>query len=58
MDNMDTDENKGISHKIGYRDSRRAAFRILQPGKRHALRRFLLFVAVTAVSVWVWNTVT
>lgn len=55
---MDTDENKGISHKIGYRDSRRAAFRILQPGKRHALRRFLLFVAVTAVSVWVWNTVT
>lgn len=55
---MDTDENENISHKIGYRDSRRAAFRVLQPGKRHALRRFLLFVAVTAASVWVWNTVT
>ena len=46
------------SDKIGFRDSRRAAFRILQPGKRHALRRFLLFVAVTVAAVAIWNTVT
>jgi len=46
------------SDKIGYRDSRRAAFRILQPGKRHALRRFLLFVAVTAAALYIWNAVT
>jgi sodium-dependent dicarboxylate transporter 2/3/5 len=46
------------SDKIGYRDSRRAAFRIMQPGKRHALRRFLLFILVTAAAVAVWTTVT
>ena len=45
-------------NKIGYRDSRRAAFRILEPGKRHALRRFLLFVLVTAAAVAIWNMVT
>ncbi len=46
------------SDKIGYRDSRRAAFRIMQPGKRHALRRFLLFILVTVAAVAFWNTVT
>ncbi|MGD9020226.1 MAG: DASS family sodium-coupled anion symporter [Lysobacterales bacterium] len=48
----------GISVKIGYRDSRRAASRILQPGKRFALRRFLLFIAVTVAAVGIWNTLT
>ena len=47
-----------VSEKIGYRDSRRAAFRILQPGKTHALRRFLLFVVVTAAVLAIWNTLT
>jgi sodium-dependent dicarboxylate transporter 2/3/5 len=53
-----TDKDNNISDKIAYRDSRRAAFRILQPGKRHALRRFLLFIAVTAAAVLIWNSVT
>jgi sodium-dependent dicarboxylate transporter 2/3/5 len=53
-----TDRDNKLSDKIGYRDSRRAAFRILQPGKRHALRRFLLFVAVTVAAIGIWNTVT
>ena len=51
-------EGKRLSIKIGYRDSRRAAARILQPGKRFALRRALLFVAVTLAAVAIWNTVT
>ena len=51
-------EDKQLSEKIGYRDSRRAASRILHPGKRYALRRFLLFIAVTLVAAAVWNTVT
>jgi sodium-dependent dicarboxylate transporter 2/3/5 len=55
---QETSEDKKVSNKIGYRDSRRAAFRILQPGKRHALRRFLLFILVTAAAAGIWNTVT
>jgi sodium-dependent dicarboxylate transporter 2/3/5 len=53
-----SDKGEDVSDKIGYRDSRRAAFRILQPGKKHALRRFLLFIAVTAAAVLIWNEVT
>jgi sodium-dependent dicarboxylate transporter 2/3/5 len=53
-----TEQDKSLSTKIGYRDSRRAAFRILQPGKRHALRRFLLFILVTSAAVAIWNTLT
>ena len=53
-----TQQDKSLSSKIGYRDSRRAAFRILQPGKRHALRRFLLFILVTIAAVAIWNTLT
>jgi len=55
---MNTEKDNNLSIKIGHRDSRRAAFRILQPGKRFALRRFLLFVAVTVVAVGIWNTLT
>jgi sodium-dependent dicarboxylate transporter 2/3/5 len=51
-------KDKDISGKVAYRDSRRAAFRILQPGKRFALRRFLLFLVVTVVAVGIWNTLT
>ena len=51
-------EGKNLSIKIGYRDSRRAASRILHPGRRFALRRFLLFIAVTIAVVALWNTVT
>ncbi len=55
---MATDNGKNLSVKIGYRDSRRAASRILHPGKRYALRRFLLFVAVTIAAIGIWNTLT
>ena len=48
---MARDNDKNLTVKIGYRDSRRAASRILQPGKRFALRRFLLFIAVTGYLV-------
>ncbi len=51
-------EENNISDKVAYRDSRRAAYRILRPGVRHALRRFLLFVLVMAVAVTIWNTLT
>lgn len=51
-------QGNGDSEKIGYRDSRRAAFRILRPGKTHALRRFLLFVFVTAAAWVIWRTLT
>ena len=50
-----SDDRSAGSDKVSYRDSRRAAFRILRPGRRHALRRALSFLAV-AVAVWfVWN---
>jgi hypothetical protein len=55
---MARDNDKNLTVKIGYRDSRRAASRILQPGKRFALRRFLLFIAVTVAAVGIWNTLT
>jgi sodium-dependent dicarboxylate transporter 2/3/5 len=55
---MAADKDNNLSVKIGYRDSRRAASRILQPGERFALRRFLLFVAVTVAAVAIWNTLT
>ena len=51
-------KDKKLSIKIGYRDSRRAASRILKPGKRYALRRFLLFIAVSLAAAAVWNSVT
>ena len=48
-------EQHSASDKLTYRDSRRAAFRILRPGRRHALRRVLTFLAV-ALAVWtVWR---
>ena len=58
VDLIVTHQENQVSEKIGYRDSRRAAFRILQPGETHALRRFLLFVVVTAASLAIWNTLT
>jgi hypothetical protein len=53
-----TEKDDRISDKVSYRDSRRAAFRILQPGKTHAVRRFLSFVIVGALVLFVWNTLT
>ena len=53
-----TDQQKSLSDKVSYRDSRRAAARILEPGKTHALRRFLSFLLVAAVVLFVWNTLT
>jgi len=53
-----TENSNSISDKVSYRDSRRAAFRILRPGKTHALRRFLSFIAVAALVLYVWRTLT
>ena len=50
-----SEKNNSVKDKVSYRDSRRAAFRVLQPGRTHALRRFLLFVAVGAAVLFVWN---
>ena len=50
-----SEKNQSISDKVSYRDSRRAAFRILQPARTHALRRVLTFLAVAAVVWYVWN---
>jgi sodium-dependent dicarboxylate transporter 2/3/5 len=53
-----TGKEKSISDKVSYRDSRRAAFRILRPGKTHALRRLVSFVIVAAVVWYVWTSLT
>jgi sodium-dependent dicarboxylate transporter 2/3/5 len=53
-----TNHPNSISGKVSYRDSRRAAARILQPGKKHALRRFLSFVVVAALVLYVWRELT
>ena len=49
------EQNRSVSDKVSYRDSRRAAFRVLQPGRTHALRRFLSLLVVGAAVWWVWN---
>jgi sodium-dependent dicarboxylate transporter 2/3/5 len=53
-----SDKSKSVSDKVSYRDSRRASARILRPGKKHALRRFISFVLVAAVALYIWNTLT
>jgi sodium-dependent dicarboxylate transporter 2/3/5 len=53
-----TQRDNSLSDQVAYRDSRRAAFRVLEPGKTHALRRFLSFVVVAVVAFVVWNTLT
>jgi sodium-dependent dicarboxylate transporter 2/3/5 len=49
------EKSKSVSDKVSYRDSRRAAFRVLEPGRTHALRRFLSLLVVAAAVWWVWN---
>jgi sodium-dependent dicarboxylate transporter 2/3/5 len=53
-----TDKPESVSDKVSYRDSRRAAFRILRPGRTHALRRFLSFIVVAALVIWTWRSLT
>ena len=53
-----TDPKQTLSDKVAYRDSRRAAERILRPGRTHALRRFLSFVAVAGLVLYVWVSLT
>jgi len=48
-------KSNSLKNKISYRDSRRAAFRVLHPGRTHALRRFLSFIAVIAAAWFVGN---
>ena len=50
-----SDKQNSVSDKVSYRDSRRAAFRVLQPGRTHGLRRLLTFVVVAAAVWWVWQ---
>jgi sodium-dependent dicarboxylate transporter 2/3/5 len=52
------DKTQTVSDKVAYRDSRRAAARILTPGKKHALRRTVSFLLVAAVALFAWNTLT
>ena len=49
------EKRNSVKDKVSYRDSRRAAFRVLQPGRTHALRRSLSLIAVAAAVWFVWN---
>ena len=51
-----TEKRQSISDKVSYRDSRRAAFRVLQPGRTHGLRRLLTFFIVAAAAWWAWQS--
>jgi len=53
-----TDRTDVSVDKIEHRDSRRASLRILKPGAKFAMRRFLLFLAVTAGAIWTWKSLT
>lgn len=50
-----SESHNTVRQKVSYRDSRRAAFRILRPGQAHGVRRLLLFVLVALAVWWVWN---
>ena len=50
-----SENRKSVRQKVSYRDSRRAAFRILQPGQTHGVRRLFTFVLVALAVWWVWN---
>ena len=50
-----SDKQNSVSDKVSYRDSRRAALRVLHPGRTHGLRRLLTFVVVAAAVWWVWQ---
>ena len=51
-------ENQTLSDRVSYRDSRRAAFRILDPGRRQGLRRTLAFLLVAGVSWLIFDKLT
>jgi sodium-dependent dicarboxylate transporter 2/3/5 len=53
-----TDRSPADTGKVAYRDSRRAALRILRPWETHGLRRFLTFLLVGALVLWAWSSVT
>ncbi len=52
------DKAKSLSEKLSYRDSRRAAERVMQPGRTHALRRFISFIVVAGLVLYVWRSLT
>lgn len=47
-----------LAKQLGHRDTRRAAFRILQPVKNHSFRRLLLFLGVAIMAWYTWNALT
>lgn len=51
-------DQQSAAEQVEYRDSRRASFRVLQPGSKHGLRRFLSFLAVALLALWVWSALT
>ena len=53
-----TDESPSSPAPSSYRDSRRAANRIIDPERGRRLARFLGFVAVAIVALVVWSTLT
>jgi sodium-dependent dicarboxylate transporter 2/3/5 len=53
-----SEHKQTLTDKVAYRDSRRAAERILRPGRTHALRRFLSFLAVAGGVLYVWFSLT
>lgn len=50
-----SEERRSVSQKVSYRDSRRAAFRVLHPGQTHGVRRLLTFIVVGVAVWWLWN---
>ncbi|MEL7450275.1 MAG: DASS family sodium-coupled anion symporter [Pseudomonadota bacterium] len=54
---MSEESGDKLQH-IEYRDSRRAAWRVLYPGRTHGARRFVLSLLVAAGTWWLWTTVT
>ena len=52
---MSSQEKQTLSDKVSYRDSRRAAARVLTPGKTFPLRRFISFVVVAVAALLAWN---
>lgn len=52
------DPHQPPSSHVEFRDSRRAANRILRAGERKGLRRFIAFIFVGTAAIWTWRQLT